>query len=110
VSAFFVITRNSQKSIIHEFAKQHAWEVNQEIDVKMKRVEDGRLVVGKSVEEMIYNLQEWKKLLRTAGNRHILHIPTEWMNERNSANVTTYKTALTVWRLKFLIVNKHCAA
>jgi hypothetical protein len=27
------------------------------------------------------NRDEWKKLLRTARNRRILHIPMEWMNE-----------------------------
>jgi hypothetical protein len=32
--------------------------------------EDGRRVAGK-----IYNREEWTKLLRTARNRHILHMP-----------------------------------
>jgi hypothetical protein len=36
--------------------------------------EDGRLVGG---EERIYNREEWKKLLRTARNHRILHIPME---------------------------------
>jgi hypothetical protein len=34
---------------------------------------DGRLVGGKGWKEKIYNRDEWKKLLRTARNRHILH-------------------------------------
>jgi hypothetical protein len=34
--------------------------------------EDGRLVGGKGWKE-----REWKKLLRTARNRHILHMPVE---------------------------------
>ena len=39
--------------------------------------EDGRLVGGKGWNEMVYNREEWKKLLRTARNRHILHMPME---------------------------------
>ena len=39
--------------------------------------EDGRLVGGKGWKERIYNRQEWKKLLRTARNRRILHMPME---------------------------------
>jgi hypothetical protein len=36
-----------------------------------------RLVGGKGWKERVYNRQEWKKLLRTARNRHILHRPME---------------------------------
>jgi hypothetical protein len=43
--------------------------------------EDGRLVGGKGWNERVYNRQEWKKLLRTARNHHILHIPMELMTE-----------------------------
>jgi len=39
--------------------------------------EDGRLVGGKGWKERIYNRQELKKLLRKAGNRHILHMLME---------------------------------
>ena len=39
--------------------------------------EDGRLVGGKGWKEKVYNREEWKKLLRTARNRHILHMPME---------------------------------
>jgi hypothetical protein len=39
--------------------------------------EDGRLVGGKGWKEMVYNREEWKKLLRMARNCHILHMPTE---------------------------------
>ena len=42
--------------------------------------EDGRLGGGKGWRERVYNRQEWKKLLRTARNHHILHLPMEWMN------------------------------
>jgi len=41
--------------------------------------EDGRLVGGKGWKERVYK-QEWKKLLRTARNRRILHVPMEEMN------------------------------
>ena len=39
--------------------------------------EDGRLVAGKVWKERVYNTEEWKKVLRTARNRHILHMPME---------------------------------
>jgi hypothetical protein len=39
--------------------------------------EEGRIVGGKWWKEMVYNRDEWKKLLRTARNRRILHMPLE---------------------------------
>jgi len=39
--------------------------------------EDGRLIGGEGWQEKVYNRQEWKKLLRTARNRCILHMPME---------------------------------
>jgi hypothetical protein len=39
--------------------------------------EDGRLVGGKWWKERVYNRGEWKKLLGTARNRQILHMPME---------------------------------
>jgi hypothetical protein len=39
--------------------------------------EDGRLVGKKGWKERLYNREEWKKPLRTARNRHILHVPME---------------------------------
>jgi hypothetical protein len=42
--------------------------------------EDGRLVGGKVWKERVYNRAEWKKLLSTARNRRILHMPMG-MNE-----------------------------
>jgi hypothetical protein len=39
--------------------------------------EDGRLGGGKGWKERVYNRKEWKKLLRTERNRHILQIPIE---------------------------------
>jgi len=39
--------------------------------------EDGRLVGGEGWKERVYNREEWKKLLRTPTNRHILQMPME---------------------------------
>jgi hypothetical protein len=38
---------------------------------------DGRMVGGEEWQEGVYNREEWKKLLRTARNRRILHMPME---------------------------------
>jgi hypothetical protein len=43
--------------------------------------EDGRIVVGEGWQEKVHNREEWKKLLRTARNRPILHMPIELMND-----------------------------
>jgi hypothetical protein len=37
--------------------------------------EDGRIVGGEERQERVYNREEWKKLLRMARNRRILHMP-----------------------------------
>jgi len=42
--------------------------------------EDGRIVGGEGWQEKVNNREEWKKLVRTARNRRILHIPMEWMD------------------------------
>jgi hypothetical protein len=39
--------------------------------------EDGRIFSGEEWQENVYDRDEWKKLLRTARNRHILHMPME---------------------------------
>jgi hypothetical protein len=39
--------------------------------------EDGRIVGGEEWQNKVYNRKEWKSLLRTARNRHILHMPME---------------------------------
>jgi hypothetical protein len=39
--------------------------------------EDGEIVDGEEWQEKVYNREEWKKLLRTARNRRILHMPME---------------------------------
>jgi hypothetical protein len=42
--------------------------------------EDGRIVGGEEWQKNVYNREELKKLLRTARNRRILHMPMEVMN------------------------------
>jgi hypothetical protein len=39
--------------------------------------EDGRIVGGEGWQEKVHDREEWKKLLRTARNRRILHMPME---------------------------------
>jgi len=39
--------------------------------------EDGRIVGGEEWQEIVHNREEWNKLLRTARNRRILHVPME---------------------------------
>jgi hypothetical protein len=39
--------------------------------------EDGRIVGGEGWQEKVHNGEEWKKLLRTARNLRILHMPME---------------------------------
>jgi hypothetical protein len=42
--------------------------------------EVGRIGDREGWQEKVHNRQEWKKLLRTARNRRILHMPMGWMN------------------------------
>ena len=39
--------------------------------------EDEQIVGAEGWQEKIHNREEWKKLLRTARNRRILHMPQE---------------------------------
>jgi hypothetical protein len=39
--------------------------------------EEGRIVGGEGWQENVHNKEEWKKLLRTARNCQILHMPIE---------------------------------
>jgi len=39
--------------------------------------EDRRIVGGEGWQEKVHNREEWKKPLRTARNRRVLHMPTE---------------------------------
>jgi hypothetical protein len=41
--------------------------------------EDARIVGGEEWQGKLYDREEWKKLLRTARNRRILHMPMEWV-------------------------------
>jgi hypothetical protein len=38
---------------------------------------DGGIVGGEGWQEKVYNREEWKKFLRMARNRRILHMPVE---------------------------------
>jgi len=39
--------------------------------------EDGRIVGGERWQEKVHNREDWRKLLGTARNRRILHMPME---------------------------------
>jgi hypothetical protein len=39
--------------------------------------EDGRMFGGEEWQEKVYDREEWKKVLRTARNHRILHMPNE---------------------------------
>jgi len=39
--------------------------------------EDRSIVGGEGWQVKVHNREEWKKVLRTARNRHILHMPME---------------------------------
>ena len=39
--------------------------------------EDGRIVDGEGWQVKVHNREEWTKLLRTARNHRILHVPME---------------------------------
>jgi hypothetical protein len=39
--------------------------------------EEGRIVGGEEWQGKVYDREEWKKVLRTARNHRILHIPNE---------------------------------
>jgi hypothetical protein len=39
--------------------------------------EDGRMVGGEEWQEKEYDREKWKKVLRTARNHRILHMPNE---------------------------------
>ena len=41
--------------------------------------EDGRMVGGEEWQEKVYDREEWKRLLRTARNYHILYMPMDWL-------------------------------
>jgi hypothetical protein len=61
--------------------------------------ENGRTVGGEKWQEKVYNKEEWKKLLRTARNRCILHMPMEW----NGICDRTDRTSLSVIHLMYFV-------
>jgi hypothetical protein len=61
--------------------KQEAWRGRPRNRWQDEVWEDVRIVCGEEWQEKVYNREEWKKLLRTARNRRILHMPIERMNE-----------------------------
>ena len=65
-----------QKNIVYEFGNNKAEGRPRNIWQDEVR-DDGRLVGRKGWKEMVYNREEWKKFLRTARNRRILHMPME---------------------------------
>jgi hypothetical protein len=40
-------------------------------------IEDGIIVGGEGWQEKVHNREEWKRFVRMARNRHILHMPME---------------------------------
>jgi len=49
-------------------------------------IEDGRIVGGEGWQDKVHNREEWKKLLRTARDRRILHMPMELINTVKSGH------------------------
>jgi len=82
--ASFVIAYYNQQMVW--LWEQQDWEVHQEIDGKIEVREDRRVIGGEVWQEKVHNREEWKKLLRTARNRRILHMPMEWMNNQQTHN------------------------
>ena len=69
--------------------------------------EDGRIVGGVGWQEKVHNRQEWKKLLRMARNRQILHMSTEWMNESDLSTFpdSTVQYYIFIFTITFYDVN-----
>jgi hypothetical protein len=60
--------------------------------------EDGRIDGGEEWQEKLYDREEWKKLLRMARNRRILHMLMELINYKFPP--TCFGTYFTVLREK----------
>jgi hypothetical protein len=52
--------------------------------------EDGRIVGGEEWQEKVCNREEWKKFLRTARNRRILHVPMELLYDSDGSSQNIY--------------------
>jgi hypothetical protein len=61
---------------------------------------DGRIAGGEVWQEKVYNREEYKKLLRTARNRRILHVPVECNRINTSILNATHHELLNVRKLK----------
>ena len=59
-------------------------------------IEDGRIVGGEGWQDKVHNREEWKKLLRTARDRRILHMPMELINTVKSRD-NKVKQITLVW-------------
>jgi len=67
---------NSQKSIIYSL--ETMWLRGRPRNRRQDEGrENGRIVGGEGCQEKVHNREEWKKLLRTARNCRILHMPME---------------------------------
>jgi hypothetical protein len=51
--------------------------------------EDGQIGDGEGWQEKVHNREEWKKLLRTARNRRILHMPKAGREEGGKEGITS---------------------
>ena len=69
--------RIPKKSIIYDFGN------NEARGRPRNRWKDEVWEDGKGWQEKVRNREEWKKLLRTARNRRILHVPMEQMKYNN---------------------------
>jgi hypothetical protein len=72
--------------------------------------EDGKLVGGEGWQEKVHNREEWKRLLRTARNRRILHMPVEWMNKRSGVwlwGLVSDSGIANCWLFLLDFVSKH---
>ena len=69
--------------------------------------EDGRIVGGEGWQEKVHNRQEWKKLLRMARNRRILHTPMEWMNEIHMCEYVSHISECTFQSQLYADFDKH---
>ena len=58
-------------------------------------------------KERVYNREEWKKLLRTARNCRILHVPMEWMKSCKTVWEFTDTSQTSTLRSSFEPVSPH---
>jgi len=60
--------------------------------------EDGRIVGGEGWQEKVHNREGWRKLLRMARNRRIVHMPVGRMN------VTTLPARILQYNTKYFVI------